>query len=54
VTSYEDEIKDALNVPETKTLVISVAIGYPEDEAPINRFRSERASSEEFVRWIGF
>lgn len=53
VKAYEDEIKDALNVPDSKTLVISVAIGYPDVNAPINHFRSERASLEEFVRWIG-
>jgi nitroreductase len=54
VTSYEDEIKDALNIPETKRMVISIAIGYPNVEALINKFRSERAGLEEFVRWIGF
>ncbi|MFH0959571.1 MAG: nitroreductase [Pseudomonadota bacterium] len=54
VTSYEDEIKDALNIPEAKKLVISVAMGYPDPDAPINRFRSERAAVNEFVRWIGF
>ncbi len=54
VTSYEDEIKEALNIPEAKKLVISVAMGYPDPHAPINRFRSERASLNESVRWIGF
>ncbi|MGC8602682.1 MAG: nitroreductase [Desulfomonilaceae bacterium] len=54
VTSYEDEIKDALNIPENKRLVISVAMGYPDKSTPINQFRSERANLEEFVRWIGF
>jgi len=53
VTAYEEEIKYALNIPETKRLVISVAVGYPDDKAPINEFRSDRATIEEFVRWIG-
>lgn len=53
VTLYDDEIKDALNIPETKKMVVSIAIGYPNLEAPINKFRSERAGLEEFVRWIG-
>ena len=54
VTSYEDEIKDALNIPENKKLVISVAMGYPDPDAPINQFRSQRADIHEYVRWIGF
>jgi nitroreductase len=54
VTSYEDEIKDALNIPEAKKLVISVAVGYPDPHAPVNLFRSERAGLNESVRWVGF
>ena len=53
VTAYEDEIRDALNVPDSKKLAISVAIGYSDIDSPINRFKSERVGSQEFVRWIG-
>lgn len=52
VTSYEDEIKDQLNVPESKNLVISVALGKPDCTAAINEFRSTREGLNEFVRWI--
>jgi nitroreductase len=52
ITSYEDDIKDHLNIPESKVLVISIALGRPEAEAPINEFRSSRAALDEFVRWI--
>lgn len=51
VKGYEDEVKDVLNVPESKTLVISVALGKPAPAA-INEFRSSRVPVEEFVRWI--
>lgn len=52
VKSYEDDIKDHLNIPESKVLVISIALGKPEAQAPINEFRSSRAALDEFVRWI--
>jgi nitroreductase len=52
VTSYEDEMKDLLNISESKRLIVSVALGYPEPNAPINEFRSSRAEVQEFVRWI--
>ena len=52
VTSYEDDIKDHLNIPESKRLVISVALGIADDAAPINEFRSPRVALKDFVRWI--
>ena len=52
VTWYEDEIKDVLNIPETKKLVISLAVGYRDEKSPINAFRSDRVDTKEFVRWF--
>lgn len=52
VTAYADEIKDHLNVPDTKTLVISVALGFAESDAAVNEFRSPRIELKDFVRWI--
>lgn len=52
VKSYQDEIKDHLNIAETKNLAISVALGKPDMNAAINAFRSSRAELKEFVRWI--
>ena len=52
ITAYEDEIKDLLNIPENKHVVIGVALGYPNSEIPINRFKSQRDHLEKFVRWI--
>ncbi len=52
ITAYEDEIKDVLNIPENKKVVIGIALGYPDDKSPINRFKSYRENLENFVRWI--
>jgi nitroreductase len=52
ITAYEDEIKDLLNIPENKNVVIGLALGYPNWDIPINRFKSPREPLEEFVRWI--
>ena len=52
ITAYEDEIKDLLNIPENKNVVISVALGYPDWDVLINRFKSRRDDLEKFVRWI--
>ena len=52
ITAYEDEIKDLLNIPENKTVVIGVALGFPDWESPINRFKSSREDLEKVVKWI--
>jgi len=52
ITAYEDEIKDLLNIQENKNVVIGVALGYPDWDIPINRFKSPRDHLEKFVRWI--
>jgi len=52
ITAYEDEIKELLNIPENKMVVIGVALGYPDLKNPINRFKSPREDIGNFIRWI--
>lgn len=52
ITAFEDEIKDQLNIPEEKTVVLGVALGYPDWENPINRFKSSRENPSDITRWI--
>jgi nitroreductase len=52
IKSYEDEVKDHLNVADTKSLIVSVALGKQDLASPMNEFRSDRIELKEFVRWI--
>jgi nitroreductase len=52
ITAYEDEIKEVLNIPENKNVGIGMALGYPDWEIPINRFKSQREDLEKLVKWI--
>jgi nitroreductase len=52
ITAYGDEMKEVLNIPENKKVIIGIALGYPDPESPINRFKSFRDGLEAFVRWI--
>lgn len=52
ITAYQDEIKDLLNIPENMNLVLGVALGYPDGQNPINRFKSYREPLEKMVRWV--
>jgi nitroreductase len=51
VTAFDDDIKDSLNLPEDKTVVVAVAVGYRDETSPINRSRSGRAPLTEVIRW---
>ena len=52
ITDYADEIKELLNIPENKKVVIGIALGYADKENPIGQFRSSRADLKELARWI--
>lgn len=52
ITAFEDEIKDQLNIPEGKEVILGVALGYPDWENPINRFKSSRENPTNITRWF--
>jgi nitroreductase len=52
ITAYGDEMKEVLNIPENKRVIIGIALGYPDPKSPINRFKSFRDDLEKFVKWV--
>ncbi|MDA8407232.1 MAG: nitroreductase [Deltaproteobacteria bacterium] len=48
---FPDIVKRVLDIPETKKIVIGIAIGYPESDKPAAVFRSDRAPLEEILRF---
>lgn len=52
IADYGDEIKDLLNIPQNKKVVIGIALGYPDYDNPMSQFRSPRGDLGELVRWI--
>jgi nitroreductase len=45
-------LRNILPDEENKLMVVGIALGYPDREAPINNFERERAPLEEIVTWI--
>lgn len=52
VRGVDDVIRGFLKVPDDLKFVIAIAIGYSEDKAPINRFKSGRVPLDENCRII--
>lgn len=52
INAYEDDIKELLDIPDNKDVVIGIALGYGDMENPINQFKTPRDALDNFVRWI--
>ncbi len=51
---YSKEIKENLGIPDTERIISSLALGYPDEDAPINSFKASKDDIESFVEWIGW
>ncbi len=51
---YSDVIHQELGIPQDMAVAVGIALGYPEDDAVLNSFRSRRRPSEEVIRMLGF
>jgi nitroreductase len=51
IAAFDDEIKEELNIPEQKQVVIGIGVGYRDDASPVNKARSERAPISDVVKW---
>ncbi|MBI4773533.1 MAG: nitroreductase [Deltaproteobacteria bacterium] len=49
---YAEIVRRHFQIPLEKRLVMGVVLGWPDLEAPVNRFERRRGNLEEFVRWV--
>ncbi len=49
---FPEVIRKYTGIPDTDRILMGLAIGYPDETAPVNRFRSERESLPGLVRWV--
>ncbi|MGA2954472.1 MAG: nitroreductase [Thermodesulfobacteriota bacterium] len=52
VTNYAPEIKKFLGIGGSKKLVICISLGYPDETAKLNTYRSLKQKPDEFTRWV--
>ena len=51
---YPASLRSLLNIPDSKRILISIAIGYPDPDFPANRVESPREEISNIARWYGF
>lgn len=49
---YPDRLRTLCNIPDTKRIVIGVALGWPDPANPVNTFERVRGDFDEFVSWV--
>ena len=54
LVKYPDVLKSILKIPDTKLMVLGIAIGYPDWHYPLNQAFSQRESLDNVARWYGF
>jgi nitroreductase len=52
--AYPQVLRSLLNLPESKKMVLGIAMGYPDTSKPAATFRSSREPMESLVSWHGF
>lgn len=51
---YAPQIREVVDIPQDHIFFCGLAIGYRDEDAPVNNFDVKRASLEESVRWDGW
>lgn len=51
---YPEVLRSLLRIPESKRIVLGVALGYPDTSDPVMKYRSVREPLEALVAWHGF
>ena len=51
-TDYAKQVKEFLDIPATKRLVLGLSIGYPDMDSPVNSMKTDRSDVQEITRWL--
>ena len=51
---YPEVIRELAGIPETKRLIIGIAMGYPDWNYPANQLKTPRAPVDQMTAWVGF
>ncbi len=51
ITAYAEEIAAVLGIPESKEIILGIALGYADPQSPINQFKTERDNLDNIRVW---
>ncbi|WP_432817008.1 nitroreductase [Sulfitobacter sp. JB4-11] len=51
VAAYAPLLHDRLDIPQERTILCAISLGYPDTDDPANGFRTDRAEPADIIRW---
>jgi len=51
---YPEVARELAGIPDTKRLMIAIAMGYPDENFPANQVKSDREPVDVITTWVGF
>lgn len=54
LANYASAVHQHLDLPKDEMVVCGIALGYPDPQAPVNAFRTERCALDQFTSFRGF
>ncbi len=51
LAEYPDIVREILGLPDSQQIVCGMALGHPDPDAPVNRYRLEREPVDRFTTW---
>lgn len=53
IAAYSDQVRSYFDIPEDRAIVCGLSMGLSDEEAPVNQFRTDRATPAEVIAWRG-
>ncbi|MBD3662635.1 nitroreductase [Sulfitobacter sp. TSTF-M16] len=51
IAAYAPLVRDHLDITDDRIVLCAISFGYADEDAPVNQFRTERAASDDIIRW---
>lgn len=51
IKEYADDIADVLSIPDEKEILLTIALGYGDEDSPVNDFKTDREELSEILTW---
>ena len=52
--AYPEVLRKYAHIPESKRIIMAIAIGYPDWDLPANKLETEREPTKNVTTWLGF
>lgn len=52
LANYPEVVREHLNLSDSQKIILGISMGYPDPDAKLNSYQSQRADIQEFTKWF--